>query len=64
MDVYEALYSPGWRFGDALELEHLGREMKAQYGIDIIPDLNHSLTIGELFNLSMKHRTKECRETA
>jgi hypothetical protein len=57
--VYQALYPPGWLLGDALELEHLAREMEKTYHVDIFSGWNDSVTIGELFNLAMKHRTSQ-----
>lgn len=54
MNVYEAIYPPGWALAGAFELEDFVQEIKRRYGVNVTPFWNDAITLGELFNLTMK----------
>ena len=54
LDVYKALHPPGWCIPDNFELEDLVLEIEKRYGVDVTHRWNETITLGELFNLSLK----------
>src|ERR1700690_3158781 len=53
MDIYYALYpEKGW--ADASELEYLAKNLKKKYNIDLYTVTNENITLGEIFEMTIK----------
>ena len=47
--IYRAKYPRWWSMGDTMEIENLSIELGRRYGLDLLPTLRESLTLGDIF---------------
>ena len=52
MELYEAIYPPGWALAEAFELEDLASDIERKYGVDVVHHWSDEITLGNLFKLS------------
>ena len=51
--IYRTLYPPTGPWADSMELETLARDLQRSYHLDVVPCWHESITIGELFTLTL-----------
>ena len=49
MDIYRAIYTPGWTIADAMELEILAIRIEQRYGHTVTSSDPESLTLGDIY---------------